>query len=62
MPLHSAVHPGVVALPIIEPEFWRVVSLFTVRGRRPAVGAFVREAVQKKWFGERKSALAAVVA
>jgi LysR family transcriptional regulator, hydrogen peroxide-inducible genes activator len=33
MPEHSAKHPGVVALPIVEPEFWRDVGLVTVRGR-----------------------------
>ncbi|TJW32498.1 MAG: LysR family transcriptional regulator, partial [Mesorhizobium sp.] len=43
------------------PEFWREVNLVTVRGRRhsPAVGALVREATQKKWFGERLGALSA---
>ena len=54
LPQHSARHPGVVALPIVEPEFWRQVNLVSVRGRRhsPAVGAVVREAMHKKWFGE----------
>jgi LysR family transcriptional regulator, hydrogen peroxide-inducible genes activator len=54
LPEHSAKHPGVVTLPIIEPEFWRQVNLVSIRGRRcsPAVGAIVREAMQKKWFGE----------
>ena len=53
LPEHSATHPGVVALPIIEPEFWRQVNLVSVRGRphSPAVGAMVREAMHKKWFG-----------
>jgi len=50
---HSATHPGVVALPIIDPEFWRQVNIVSIRGRRhsPAVGAIVREAMQKKRFG-----------
>jgi DNA-binding transcriptional LysR family regulator len=54
LPEHSASHPGVVALPIVKPEFWRQVNLVSVRGRRhsPAVGAIVREAMRKKWFGE----------
>lgn len=58
LPEHSAKHPGVVALPIVEPEFWRQVNLVSIRGRRhsTAVGAFVREAMQKRWFGERVSA------
>ena len=39
----------------VEPEFWREVSLVSVRGRphSPAVGALVREAMNKKWFGKR---------
>lgn len=59
MPRHSAMHPEVSALSITEPEFWRDVNLVTVRGRKhsPAVGALVREAVQKKWFGERTKGL-----
>jgi hypothetical protein len=55
-------HPGVVVLPIVEPEFWRQVNLVSIRGRRhsPAVGAIVREAMQKKWFGQ--SAMATRIA
>jgi DNA-binding transcriptional LysR family regulator len=62
MPENAAKHPGVVALPVIEPEFWRTVNLVTVRGRRysPGVGALVREAMRKEWFG--KKAIAAQVA
>ena len=58
LPEHSAKHPGVVALPIVEPEFWREVNLVSVRGRQhsPAVGAIVREAMQKEWFGKRATA------
>jgi LysR family hydrogen peroxide-inducible transcriptional activator len=61
MPEHSARHPGVVALPIVEPEFWRDVGLVTVRGREhsPAVGALVRESLKKKWFGEKAGAMLA---
>ena len=45
---------GVVARPLIEPEFWREVNLVTVRGRphSPAVGAFVREAMRTQWLGQ----------
>jgi LysR family hydrogen peroxide-inducible transcriptional activator len=55
MPENAASHPGVVALPVIEPEFWRTVNLVTVRGRpySPGVGALVREAMRKKWFGSK---------
>ena len=40
---------------MIEPEFWRDVNLVSVRGRphSHAVGVLVREAMRKKWFGER---------
>jgi LysR family transcriptional regulator, hydrogen peroxide-inducible genes activator len=55
MPENAARHPGVVALPVIDPEFWRKVNLVTVRGRpySPGVGALVREAMRKKWFGSK---------
>ena len=55
MPAHAVKHAGVVALPVIEPEFWRRVNLVTVRGRpySPGVGALVREAMHKKWFGTK---------
>jgi len=55
MPENAAKHPGVVALPVVEPEFWRTVNLVTVRGRRysPGVGALVREAMRKEWFGQK---------
>ena len=58
LPEHSAKHPGVVALPVVEPEFWRQVDLVSIRGRQhsPAVGAFVREAMKKEWFGEKAMA------
>jgi DNA-binding transcriptional LysR family regulator len=61
MPANSAKHPGVVALPVVEPEFWRKVNLVTVRGRpySPGVGALVREAMRKKWFGSTAIAAAA---
>jgi LysR family transcriptional regulator, hydrogen peroxide-inducible genes activator len=55
MPENTAHHPGIVAVPVIEPEFWRRVNLVTVRGRpySPGVGALVREAMRKKWFGNK---------
>src|SRR3954453_7685469 len=59
MPANTVKHAGVVALPLVEPEFWRRVNLVTVRGRRhsPGVGALVREAMRKKWFGNNALAL-----
>jgi LysR family transcriptional regulator, hydrogen peroxide-inducible genes activator len=55
MPENMVKHPGVVALPVAEPEFWRQVNLVSVRGRRysPGVGSLVREAMRKTWFGKR---------
>jgi len=55
LPANSAKYVGVVALPIVEPEFWREVNLVSVRGRphSPAVGALLREAMSKKWFGSK---------
>jgi DNA-binding transcriptional LysR family regulator len=55
MPENAARHADIVALPVIEPEFWRKVNLVTVRGRlySPGVGALVREAMRKKWFGTK---------
>jgi hypothetical protein len=55
MPENAAHHPSIVALPVVEPEFWRKVNLVTVRGRpySPGVGALVREAMRKKWFGNK---------
>jgi LysR family hydrogen peroxide-inducible transcriptional activator len=51
MPQYSVNHPGVVATPLVEPEFWREVSLVTVRGRphSPAVGALIHEAMHATW-------------
>jgi LysR family hydrogen peroxide-inducible transcriptional activator len=55
MPVNMVKHPGVVGLPVVEPEFWRQVSLVSVRGRRysPGVGSLVREAMRKTWFGKQ---------
>ena len=59
MPRHSVRHSGVVALPVIEPEFWRVVNLVTIaeRAHSPALGVLVREAMRKEWFGSKAIAL-----
>ena len=59
MPEFCINHPGVVARPVIDPEFWREVNLVTVRGRphSPAVGALVREAMHIKWHGQPSAAV-----
>jgi DNA-binding transcriptional LysR family regulator len=53
MPVNAVNHPGVLGIPVVEPEFWRQVNLVTVRGRphSTGLGALVREAMRKKWFG-----------
>ena len=55
-------HQGVVARPVVEPEFWREVNIVTVRGRphSPAVGALVREAMRNNWMGEKAIADAVI--
>jgi LysR family transcriptional regulator, hydrogen peroxide-inducible genes activator len=64
MPESCIAHPGVVARPLIEPEFWREVNLVTVRGRphSPAVGALVREVMQANWLGQKAIAARQAVA
>jgi DNA-binding transcriptional LysR family regulator len=59
MPEYAVNDPGVVARPLVEPNFWRQVNLVTVRGRpySPAVGALVREAMRMRWHGEQAIAV-----
>jgi LysR family hydrogen peroxide-inducible transcriptional activator len=53
-PKYSISNPDVVARPLVNPEFWREVSLTTVRGRpySRAVGALVHEAMRSAWLGD----------
>jgi LysR family hydrogen peroxide-inducible transcriptional activator len=59
MPALSVDHPGVTALPLVEPEIWREIALVTVRGRphSPGVGALVQEAMRLPWVGKPAIAL-----
>jgi DNA-binding transcriptional LysR family regulator len=52
-PNYSIEHAGVVAIPLVAPEFWREVNLTTVKGRpySPAVGALVHEAMRSTLAG-----------
>ena len=62
MPAFSADYPGVVALPLVEPQIARDIVLVTVRGRpdSTAVGALVREVMRMRWItAESSPALAA---
>jgi DNA-binding transcriptional LysR family regulator len=63
MPQRCANHPDVVAKPLIDPEFWREVSLVTVRGRphSPAVGALVHEAMRATCMGGRALAVSKLI-
>jgi DNA-binding transcriptional LysR family regulator len=63
MPSNSVKHPGVLGIPVLEPEFWRQVNLVSVKGRHfsPSVGSLVREAMRKTWFGERPKPVHIVV-
>ena len=49
----------ILVRPLVEPEIWREVNLFTVRGRphSPAVGALVREAMRASWMGSETLAV-----
>jgi LysR family transcriptional regulator, hydrogen peroxide-inducible genes activator len=60
LPQYCVVERGdVIVRPLVQPEIWREVSLFTVRGRphSPAVGALVREAMRFKWMGREPLAV-----
>jgi DNA-binding transcriptional LysR family regulator len=61
MPAFSASYPGVVALPLIEPEIARDIALVTMRGRpdSAAVGALVREVMRMRWMGAQNAPPAA---
>jgi len=51
---YSILNPDVVARPLVNPEFWREVSLTTVKGRpySRGVGALVHEAMRSAWLGD----------
>jgi LysR family transcriptional regulator, hydrogen peroxide-inducible genes activator len=53
-PKYSIAGADVVVRPLINPEFWREVSLTTVKGRpySRAVGALVHEAMRSAWLGD----------
>jgi LysR family hydrogen peroxide-inducible transcriptional activator len=53
-PRYSISNADVVAIPLVNPEFWRKVSLTTVKGRpySQAVGALVHEAMRCTWHEE----------
>jgi LysR family transcriptional regulator, hydrogen peroxide-inducible genes activator len=58
MPAFSATYPGVIALPLIEPEITRDIALVTARGRPDSagVGALVREVMRMHWMSAQSPA------
>jgi len=59
MPRRSVQQAPVSAAPLTEPEFWREISLATVRGRphSPAIGALIHEAMRASWMDDRPLAV-----
>jgi LysR family transcriptional regulator, hydrogen peroxide-inducible genes activator len=59
MPEHLVTHPGVIAIPLVEPEFWREVNLVTVCGRptSPATGVLIQVAMRTNWLGNQALAV-----
>ena len=53
-PKYSIANADVIATPPANPEFWREVSLKTVKGRpySGAVGALVHVAMWSAWLGD----------
>jgi DNA-binding transcriptional LysR family regulator len=58
-PQFSIDNPGVVARPLVDPEYWREINLVTVRGRphAPTVCALIREAAHTHWSGRGTASL-----
>lgn len=58
IPEFAVTVPGLVALPLVEPEFVREINLFTVRGRphSSAVGAFVHACRRYPWATKMREA------
>jgi LysR family hydrogen peroxide-inducible transcriptional activator len=59
LPRHSIMHDGIVARPLVDPEYWRNIHLVTVRDKPQSliVGALVREAMRTEWANEEALAV-----
>jgi LysR family hydrogen peroxide-inducible transcriptional activator len=59
LPRHSIIHDGIVARPLVDPEYWRNIHLVTVRDKpQPhSVRALVREAMRTEWANEEALAV-----
>ncbi len=57
VPEYSAVLPGVMTRPVIDPEVWRDISLISVAGRRfsPAERTFIEAVKGYRWAGQADS-------
>jgi LysR family hydrogen peroxide-inducible transcriptional activator len=64
MPAHSAVYPGVVALPLIEPDLTREIALVTVRDRAhtPDLAALTHEIMRLRFTNAATDAPLALAA
>jgi LysR family transcriptional regulator, hydrogen peroxide-inducible genes activator len=51
IPEFSAVAPGILTRPVVDPEVWRNVSLVSMAGRRfsPAVATFIKAVTAYRW-------------
>jgi LysR family hydrogen peroxide-inducible transcriptional activator len=54
LPKHSIIHAGIVARPLVDPEYWRNIHLVTVRDKPQShiVGALAHEAMRTEWANE----------
>jgi LysR family transcriptional regulator, hydrogen peroxide-inducible genes activator len=61
-PKYSISNATVVVRPLVNPEFWREVSLTTVKGLpySRAVGALVHDAMRSAWLDHEALAVAAI--
>ncbi len=54
LPRYSIIHYGIIARPLVDPEYWRNIHLVTVRDKPQShiVGALVHEAMRTEWANE----------
>jgi LysR family transcriptional regulator, hydrogen peroxide-inducible genes activator len=54
LPRFSIVHDGIIARPLVDPEYWRNIHLVTVRDKPQSqiVGALIHEAMRPEWANE----------
>ena len=54
LPRYSIVHDGIIARPLVDPEYWRNIHLVTVRDKPQShiVGALIHETTRTEWANE----------